>query len=306
MTADQPTPYGTVIAGALPNRARALADLLRSRRERLQPVDVGLPGGPRRRTRGLRREEVAQLAAISTTYYTFLEQGRDVHPSRQVLDALARALRLSATERVHLHELAHGDDIPIATAAPETLSPSVAALVARLDPYPTYVTGRCFDVLAANRAARALWTDWAALPPAERNMLWWTFTDPAARTTLVQWEAEASALLARFRAAADRHLDEPEFATLIERLKAASPEARAWWPRHDISALSSGTKKLHHPAIGDLDLQHIVLQVADDPEQKLVTFTASDRDQKRIVDLIAVVKHNRGSPTPTTLPASQI
>jgi transcriptional regulator with XRE-family HTH domain len=269
MTAvDRPAAAPAPAADAGVSHARELADLLRSRRGRLQPGDVGLPAGARRRTRGLRREEVAQLAAISTTYYTFLEQGRDVNPSRQVLDALARALRLSPAERAHLHELAHGHQPPAARQADEVLAPAVAALVDRLNPHPTYVTGRRFDVLAANRAARALWTDWPALPPQERNMLWWTFTDPAARSILVEWETEASALLARFRAAADRHPDEPEFANLIQRLQAASAEARAWWPRHDVVALSSGIKRLHHPLRGDLDLQHVVLQLADDPEQK--------------------------------------
>jgi len=288
MTAvDRPAAAPAPSADVAVSRVRELADLLRSRRERLQPADVGLPAGGRRRTRGLRREEVAQLASISTTYYTFLEQDRDVHPSRQVLDALARALRLAPAERAHLHELAHGHPAPTAPGTAETLAPAVAALVDRLDPHPAYVTGRRFDVLAANRAARALWTDWPALPPQERNMLWWMFTAPAARTTLIQWETEASALLARFRAAADRHPDEPEFATLIQRLQAASAEARAWWPRHDIVALSSGTKRLHHPLLGDLDLQHVVLQLADDPEQKLVTFTADGTQQQRIAQLIA-------------------
>lgn len=269
------------------SRAQELADLLRSRRGRLQPADVGLPPGTRRRTRGLRREEVAQLAAISTTYYTFLEQGRDVHPSRQVLDALAQALRFAPAERAHLHELAHGHVTTDRHHPGEVLAPAVAALVERLDPYPTYVTGRRFDVLAANLAARALWTDWPALPQQERNMLWWMFTDPAARTILVEWEVEASALLARFRAAADRHPDDPEFAALIGRLQVASAEARAWWARHDIVALSSGTKRLRHPVLGDLELQHVVLQLADDPEQKLVTFTADATHQQRIAQLIA-------------------
>jgi transcriptional regulator with XRE-family HTH domain len=288
MTAvDRPAAAPAPGANGTSSRARELADLLRSRRERLQPADVGLSAGARRRTRGLRREEVAQLAAISTTYYTFLEQGRDVHPSRQVLDALARALRLAPAERAHLYELAHGHQPPDARQPDEVLAPAVAALVDRLDPHPTYVTGRRFDVLAANRAARALWTDWSLLPPQERNMLWWMFTAPVARTTLIQWEAEASALLARFRAAADRHPDEPEFAALIQRLQAASAEARAWWPRHDVVALSSGTKRLHHPLLGDLDLQYVVLQVADDPEQKLVTFTADGPHQQRIAQLIA-------------------
>ncbi len=284
--ADRPR-HRSTSAGNARGGSRELADLLRLRRDRLQPTDVGLPAGVRRRTRGLRREEVAQLAAISTTYYTFLEQGRDLRPSRQVLDALAQALRLSAAERSHLHQLAHGDPTSTPAATVEVLAPAVASLVDRLDPHPAYVTGRHFDVLAANRAARVLWTDWPVLPPQERNMLWWMFTAPAARGILIEWETEACALLARFRAAADRHPDEPEFAALANRLQDASPQARAWWARHDIVALSSGTKRLHHALLGPLDLTHVVLQVADDPEQKLIAFTASDPDQARIADLIS-------------------
>ena len=264
-------------------RARQLGDLLRSRRERLQPEDVGFAAG-RRRTPGLRREEVAMLAAISPTYYAFLEQGRKVRPSPQVLDALAHALRLGASERAHLHELVHGDST--LDVAAEALSPEVAALVDRLDPGPTYVTGRRFDVLAANRAARALWTDWDAKAPEERNILSWMLTDPAARSVLVDWEVEASAQLARFRASSDRHPDDPAFLELIDRLHDASPEFREWWPRHRIAPLTPGTKRLRHPVLGVLELRHLVLQVADDPEQKLVTFAASDADQARIAELL--------------------
>jgi|SRR5450755_284000 transcriptional regulator with XRE-family HTH domain len=272
--------------GLAASGAREVASLLRSRRERLRPSDVGLPVGLRRRTSGLRREEVAQLASISTTYYTFLEQGRDVRPSRQILDSLADALRLSHAERGYLHELIHGAPRRPAANAAEKLPPAVADLVDRLDPHPTYVTGRCWDVLAANRAARAVWTDWPEVPPAERNMLWWTFMDPAARSVLIEWEAEASAQLARFRTAAARHPDDPGFVALIERLHAGSAEVRAWWPRHDVAPLSSGTKRIRHPVLGELTFQHVVLQLADDPEQKIVTFSAGEQEQAAIARLI--------------------
>jgi transcriptional regulator with XRE-family HTH domain len=267
-------------------RTRELGELLRSRRERLQPTDVGLPTGARRRTRGLRREEVAQLAAISSTYYTYLEQGRDVRPSRQVLDSLSAALRLDATERSHIHELIHGAPPAETPAVAETLSPAVVSLVDRLDPCPAYVTGRCWDVLASNRAARALWTDWPARPPEARNLLWWMFTDPGARQVMVDWPAEASALLGRFRTAAARHPGDPGFSTLLERLHAASPEVRSWWPQHRVVPLSSGTKRLRHPVLGEIEFDHVVLQLADDPEQKLVTFNATDQDQARISQLL--------------------
>jgi transcriptional regulator with XRE-family HTH domain len=266
--------------------ATELGDLLRSRRERLQPADVGLPTGTRRRTRGLRREEVAQLAAISATYYTYLEQGREVRPSRQVLDALSAALRLDAAERRHVHELVHGAPPAETPAVGETLPPAVVALVDRLDPCPTYVTGRRWDVLASNRAARALWADWPARPPEARNLLWWMFTDPDARLVMADWPGEASALLGRFRTAAARHPGDPGFGALLERLRAASPEVRDWWPQHRVVPLSSGTKRLRHPALGEIELRHVVLQLADDPEQKLVTFTAGDEVQARIARLL--------------------
>lgn len=272
-------------------QAKQVAELLRSRRERLQPGDVGLPNGIRRRARGLRREEVAQLASISTTYYTFLEQGRDLHPSRQVLDALARALRLDTAERAHLHQLVHGVAAADPPAGGEELDGAVADLVERLDPFPTYVTGRCWDVLAANRAARALWIDWPALPAEERNMLWWTFTAPEARSVFVDWTSEAQALLARFRLASARFPGDPQFASLTERLQEASADARAWWPRHDIAPLSPGTKRLRHPELGVVELTYAVLQVAQAPEQKVVTFTADASDQERIAGLLA---HTRG------------
>lgn len=163
---------------ALPASARRspgsaeLADLLRSRRARLQPEDVGLPPGRRRRTAGLRREEVALLASISTTYYTYLEQGRELRPSREVLDALATALGLTAAERRHIHEIAHGSP-PGDEAAlmREAASTAVTALVNRLDPHPTYVKSARWDVLAANRAAYGLFAGWSAAPDVVPNML---------------------------------------------------------------------------------------------------------------------------------------
>ncbi|MFF3955105.1 helix-turn-helix transcriptional regulator [Streptomyces sp. NPDC001890] len=267
------------------SRASELGQLLRSRREQLQPTDVGLPAGARRRTRGLRREEVAQLAAISSTYYTYLEQAREVRPSRQVLDTLSAALRLDAAERSHIHELVHGAPPAETSAAAETLSSAVFSLVDRLDPCPAYVTGRCWDVPASHRAARALWTDWPARPPEARNRLWWMFTDPGARQMMVDWPAEASALLGRFRAAVARYPGDPGFSASLDRLHAASPEVRNWWPQHRIVPLSSGTKRLRHPELGEIELEHVVLQLADDPERKLVTFNATDQLRARISQL---------------------
>jgi transcriptional regulator with XRE-family HTH domain len=260
----------------------ALGQLLRSRRERLVPADVGLPAGPsagrRRRTAGLRREEVALLANLSATYYTFLEQGRPVRPSVQVLDALASALRMSAAERRYLHVLAYGpgstsDPAPGASAPPERVDSAVADLVQRLEPFPTLVKGRRWDVLAANPAARELFGDWSAGPPGERNLVRWMFTTDQAREVYLEWEPEARAMLGRFRLSAARYPDDPDIRALIEELQRDSEHMRDWWPRHDVAAIGSGSKKLRHPRLGPLDYSHVVLQVADHPDQNLITYS---------------------------------
>jgi transcriptional regulator with XRE-family HTH domain len=273
----------------------ALGQLLRSRRERLVPADVGLPAGVRRRTPGLRREEVALLASLSTTYYTFLEQGRPVRPSVQVLDALASALRMSAAERRYLHILAGVDGsagpdgsagsdgqigqiglagaAPAAAAPPERLDPVVADLVQRLEPFPTLVKGRRWDVLAANPAARELFADWETSRPGERNLVRWMFTTDRAREVYLEWEPEARALLGRFRLSAARHPDDPDVRALIAELQRDSDHVRDWWPRHDVTAIGSGSKKLRHPRLGPTEYTHVVLQVADHPDHTLVTYS---------------------------------
>jgi transcriptional regulator with XRE-family HTH domain len=269
---------------ALAGDPQALGQMLRSRRERLVPGDVGLPAGIRRRTAGLRREEVALLANLSTTYYTFLEQGRPVRPSAQVLEALAAALRMSAAERRYLQVLAHGhEDVGsaqvVAVAPPERIDPSVADLVQRLDPFPTLVKGRRWDVLAANPAARELFTDWEALPSGERNLVRWMFMTDRAREVYLEWESEARAMLGRFRLAAARYPGDPDFEALIAELRRDSEHVRDWWPRHDVTAVGSGSKKLRHPRLGPVDYSHVVLQIADHPDQTLVTYSAADAAQ---------------------------
>ncbi len=256
---------------------QALGQLLRSRRERLVPADVGLPAGSRRRTTGLRREEVALLANLSTTYYTFLEQGRPVRPSPRVLEALAAALRMSAAERDYLQVLVDGPDAARApagvSAPPEQLGLGVADLVQRLDPFPTFVKGRRWDILASNPAARELFTDWEALPSGQRNLVRWMFTSDRARYVYLDWEGEARSMLGRFRLAAARHPNDPDFTALIAGLQRDSDHVRDWWPRHDVTAVGSGSKKLRHPSLGPVEYSHVVLQVADNPDQTLVTYS---------------------------------
>jgi transcriptional regulator with XRE-family HTH domain len=252
---------------------RELADFLRTRRERIQPADVGLPPTSRRRTPGLRREELAMLAGMSATWYTYLEQARDVRVSEQVLESLARALSLDNNERTHLYVLAHGSTPPNRTAPREELDPKVARLLEILEPNPAYVTGAHYDLLSWNPAAAALFTGFDELPDGRRNLAWWIFTHPAARKILLDWESEAQALLARFRAAAGRHPDDPRFAGLTEDLASASPEFAAWWRRHDVLASSSGSKRLRDPRRGVVTFDHTVLEIADAPDQRLVVYT---------------------------------
>ncbi|ADP80623.1 helix-turn-helix domain protein [Pseudofrankia inefficax] len=260
-----------------------LGELLRSRRARLSPAAVGLPPGERRRTPGLRREEVAALANLSPTYYAFLEQGRQVSPSAQVLDALAAALRLNPAERQYLDVLANGRPASAqlrretewrARPPAETISPDVADLVERLDPYPTFVKGRCWDVLAANPAARELFTDWETRAPEDRNLVRWMFTSDEATRVYLDWEQEARAMLGRFRLATAAHLNEPSVAALVGELQRDSAYVRKWWPELDVASIGNGVKRLRHPRLGPLEYAHVVLQVADRPEQTLVTYTA--------------------------------
>ncbi len=266
--------------------------MLRSRRARLRPEDVGLPPGRRRRTAGLRREEVALLASISATYYTYLEQGRELRPSREVLDALAGALRLTPAERRHVHEIVHGSPPADARPTPSmSVTPAVDALVQRLDPHPTYVKSARWDVLAANRSARALFAGWSVGEGSVANMLWWMFTDERARLVYPDWEHEAPRMLARFRMAAARRPQDPGFATLITALQAASPEFARGWDRHEVLIPGGGTKRLRHPVFGTFDLEHVVLHLADDPDQTLVTFAPRDGDDAPLERLATGVPH---------------
>jgi transcriptional regulator with XRE-family HTH domain len=247
--------------------------MLRRRRESLRPADVGLPDRPRRRTPGLRREEVAAMANISPTYYAYLEQGRPVNPSTQVIAALAASLQMTPLESRHLVELVHG--IPEATsAAVEILDPRVADLVNRLEPDPAYVAGRTWDVLTANPAARQWWVDWPSLPPEDRNMLVFMFLHPQSRQRFADWETEARALLARFRVAYSRHSGDAQFEALLHRLLTESADAHRWWPQHELAPIGPGRKTMIHPELGTTTFEHVVFTVADAPEQKLVIFRA--------------------------------
>jgi transcriptional regulator with XRE-family HTH domain len=252
-----------------------LAGFLRRRRALLQPGDVGLEAGQRRRTPGLRRQEVAQLAQMSVEYYTRLEQGRGPRPSRQMLGAIGRALRLSDDERAYLHYLA--GEVPGPPPGPgRDVRPGVLHLLDRLDDTPALVCDATYGVLAWNTMAAALITDFSALPPAERNIVWRFFTDPAARARHDEEGARrfAREAVADLRRAAARYPDDPGVRTLVARLTAASAEFRALWDAQDVRRSGhSQPKRLHHPLLGWLDLDCDALHDPD-RDQWTIFYTA--------------------------------
>ncbi|WP_059006469.1 helix-turn-helix transcriptional regulator [Streptomyces specialis] len=248
-----------------------LAAFLRSRRDRLPPAAVGLPEGGRRRSPGLRRAEVAQLAGISPDYYMRLEQGRDGRPSASVLDGLARALRLDDDERDHLYRLARAGSVPPRRPASSRVRPEVARLLTAIGPVPAYVLNGRLDVLAWNAMAAALVTDFAALPQARRNLLWFTFRDPLARTLYADWELAARHGIAQLRTATGRAPDDPANSALVGELAVHSAEFRDWWARHDVKGPSIGRKRFVHPLVGPLELDYVALLPASSTHLTLPT-----------------------------------
>jgi transcriptional regulator with XRE-family HTH domain len=255
---------------------RQLADFLRIRRTRVSPGDVGLPAGTRRRTPGLRREEVSRLAGISVDYYARLEQARGPRPSRQVLGALARALRLTDAERAHLYHLA--GEPPVAPTGPSADVPAgVQYLLDRLADTPAYVIDATYELLAWNRMAAALLGDPTTWPPGSRNMIWNLFAGEhsALALSLPESSAFADECVAELRAAAARYPDDPRVQGLVRRLRAASPEFVRRWDEHRVAVRAGTTTKVvRHPVVGPLTLDCEVLELAGHG-QKVVLYTAA-------------------------------
>src|SRR5882762_5576184 len=235
------------------SRQSELGDFLRSRRQKLTPKVVGLSVGRRRRTPGLRREEVAELAGIGVDWYIRLEQGRSVSPSAATIDALARALRLTKAEHRHLTELTqNADRRPFVR---ETVPPAVRRAVEQLN-LPAYVTGRRWDILAWNAAAEEIFA-FSRLAEADRNSLLSVLTNPATRRLFgASWAEEAKRMVAQFRATHDLWAGDPAFIDLLERLRQGSPEFAIWWEAHDIGSVTAGRKRLSHPKKGSLRFEY--------------------------------------------------
>jgi transcriptional regulator with XRE-family HTH domain len=261
-------------AGQDGRRRRAhLADFLRIRREALAPEEVGLAGGGRRRTPGLRREEVARIAGVGTTWYTWLEQGRDVRASRSVLEAIADALRMTAAERSHLIVLGRGEELANDRPPREQASPQLALLLEHLGSSAACVIGRRWDFLIWNDAYAAVFGDPNALPEDRRNLMWATFMDPARRTLFTDWMQGARQVVARFRADSARYVGDPEFEGLIEDVRQGSPEFNRWWRRHEVVRSGGGHKLLMHASVGEMAFEHAVFKLEEHPEQRLFLYT---------------------------------
>ncbi|MGW2458110.1 helix-turn-helix domain-containing protein [Streptomyces sp. NPDC001761] len=256
--------------------SRRLGNFLRARRAQLTPQECGLPESDSgRRVAGLRREEVARLAAISVDYYTRLEQGR-VRASAPVLATLARALRLDDDQQKYLYELAgRSDDLPKRRRRPaQPVRPPMRRLLEQLTHTPALVLGRRLDVLAWNPAATALYTDFSALPPARRNYIRLLFTDPAVRAMHRDWHHDARDAVAALRMEAAADPDDPELAQLVRELSAEDPDFRTWWAEHRVITAAYGTKLYRHPLAGDLTLDCDTWASPDDSGQRLMVLTA--------------------------------
>jgi transcriptional regulator with XRE-family HTH domain len=256
--------------GGVTRRAE-LAEFLRARRAALTPDVVGLaPGGGRRRTEGLRREEVALLAGVSVSWYTWLEQGRPINASTDVLDALARALRLDAVERDHLLALAgHPVRRPVVPGH-EAAPLAIERLLRALEPAPAYLLDSRWDFVAWNEPFAALFPAIATLPLDERNLVWVVFANTDARALIGDWEREARRVLSQFRAEIVPLQDDVDVVALVERLRAVSTEFADWWPRHDVGGFESHLRTFHHPRAGRLDFEQQQLVPAGEPDLRVI------------------------------------
>jgi transcriptional regulator with XRE-family HTH domain len=266
-----------------PLRREELRAFLRSRRARLSPSDVGLSdNGGRRRTPGLRREELAGLAGVGVSWYTWLEQGRDINPSPEVLDALAHALRLDPAERRTLFALARtelplADDV--ADTGPEALGADIGNLIALVDaihPNPAYLLGPMTRILAWNRAASVVLGSPEHLAAEQRYLLWWLMVEPGEGGMTAQREATARNTLARFRAEYARHAGEREYEEFVVRLRERSARVREWWDEHEVVEAQGGTKVMHHPQLGRLRLHHAQTVPTGQPQLRMAVYAPAD------------------------------
>lgn len=278
---------------------KELGEFLKARRGELSPRTVGLPDTGQRRVPGLRREEVAQLAAISTDYYTRIEQGR-VPPSGPVLQALVGVLHLGDDQRDYVFELAAKETAPVKRGV-QKVQPSLRRLLDDLTSTPAIVLGRRMDVLAWNTLAAALVTDFSALPDKHRNLVRIMFTDPAMRSLYDDWNTVARTTVGMLRKEAAAYSQDARLAALVGELSVRDDDFRTWWGSHQVTAGTVGTKTLHHPVAGDLTLDWDTLTAGTDPDQRLIVWTAEigsrSHDGLRLLSSWAASTHLGASTT---------
>jgi transcriptional regulator with XRE-family HTH domain len=258
------------------DQRRLLGAFLRTHRERLSPQAAGLAAGARRRTPGLRREEAAQLAGVSVTWYTWLEQGRDVSASPQALARVAESLQLTRAERAYLFEVAGRRD-PAAPTAAAAAPPGLAEAVARFDG-PAYGLDRCWNAVCWNPAAERLFDGWLGGP--ERNLVRWVFRDAGARRLIVDWPDRARRVLAEFRADFSRSLSDPQMRRLVETLRAEGETFAAFWDEQAVLAREGGMRRFDHPREGPVAFEQFTFQPADRPDCKLVLLAPRSSDAR--------------------------
>jgi transcriptional regulator with XRE-family HTH domain len=270
-------------------RRNELAAFLRNRRERISPEQVGVAQIGRRRTPGLRREEVAQLSGVGVTWYTWLEQGRDIKVSDQVLEAIARTLMLDRDEHAHLFNLAGSVDqqvISECAAVPRALR----VMLTQLEPYPASVVNAKYDLLAYNRTYCRLIGDLDALAQQDRNCMWLCFTDPAWRKALLDWEDGATRMVANLRWLMADHVAEPSWKSLVKRLRAASPEFAELWERHEVRSIENKTKRLHNPLVGELRMEVTNTWLSPRPGTRLHVYLPTDAvTEQRLHELARII-----------------
>lgn len=271
---------------AHPDGRAELGAFLTARRRQLRREVYDLPALPRGRDTGLRREEVSALCGVSVTWYTWLEQGRAITPSRQVLDAVARALRLSGPEHHYLLGLAGYAPPPLSGdgGVPVPAPAHVQRLLDELAGRPAYALAADWTISGWNSAYATLYANVARVDAAQRNLLWLVFTDPSVRDLLDDWEITSRRFLAEFRAQTASLLGDPAIADLIARLREASPEFRAGWESHPVGGFESRERIFHHPAAGTLRLEHHQLRPADRPDLQLVVYTPFDEQTRALID----------------------
>ncbi len=265
-------------------RREALAAFLRTRRERLQPADVGLPARGRRRTPGLRREEVAELANVGVSWYTLLEQGQGAHPSRQVLASLSQALRLSVAEERHLFLLAYGEASDKKLEM-EPVTPALQRVVNALDPHPALLVGRCWNALTWNRAAELVFRLYEPCPPHSRNIAW-RFFQPEAREIYQAWDKQAQSLVAQLRADYARYPDDASFSKIVADLQCTSPQFCQWWEQQNVRGIADGPYTMQHPVLGWLEFEHVTFQLSIAPDVRVKVYSASEATASRLEQVL--------------------